>query len=152
MLEAYATLLLHTLLTPFLPAHEVNGAPMFQRHKSGFSLVELMIVVGIIGILGGIAVTAAGGCVTTSDRQASAERNARSFATSLNWKIAGVVCSGSDTPDKANPTGDGYVSCTVSTEDGADKALQCGYDQMIAPLGQNTACKLANPVNLQTQQ
>ena len=28
MFEIYATLILHTLLTPFLPAHEVNGPPM----------------------------------------------------------------------------------------------------------------------------
>jgi len=31
MFEAYATLILHTILTPFLPAHEVNGPPMFPR-------------------------------------------------------------------------------------------------------------------------
>ena len=149
MFETYATFLLHTIFTPFLPRHEVNGAPMFPRAKAGISILELVIVVATIGIL---AAALSGGCVTTDARQGSAERNARAFATSMGWEIKGVVCSGADTPDRNGAT-DGYVSCTLSLAGDGDatKAILCGYDVAIAPLGQNTACKLTTPVTIQNQ-
>jgi len=149
-MSTYATFILHTLLTPYLyltSPHEVTGAPM--RTKAGLSVVELLIVVSLIGIA---AATLSGGCVTTTDRQASAERNARAFAAAMGWQVKGVLCSGADTPNK-DGRGDGYVSCTLSLagDAPATKAILCGHDYAIAPLGQNTACKEALPVTVQYQ-
>ena len=125
--------------------------------RKGFSIVELFVVMSILGILFAICAGVAGtGCVTTSERQASAEENARNFAKAMGWEIGGVVCSGADTPNSKG-AGDGYVSCTLSIppkEEGGElrtKAILCGYKLMFAPMGQNTSCKEATPLTVQSQ-
>lgn len=107
--------------------------------RNGFSLVELMIVLSIIGIFGTIVCAGFGGCVTTTDRTATAERNARAYSASLGLEITGATCSGADSD------GDGYTSCTVVLPGGQMKAIECGYDRPFAPLGQNVGCKVALP-------
>jgi len=120
---------------------------MRNNNSSSFSLVELTNVISIIGILCAIGAGGLGmGCVTTSDREASATRNAKEFAASMGMEIHGVSCSGSDSDQ------DGYVSCTLNLSDDKLKAINCGYDQAVAIMGQNTGCKLAMPINVGTVQ
>lgn len=102
------------------------------------AFVGLGSVVACIGLL-------SGGCVTTSARQASAERNAKAFADALRWEVSGLVCSGSDSEM------DGYSSCTLSLKGGEIKSVLCGYDVQVALLGQNTGCKVATPISVQQQ-
>ena len=108
---------------------------LFRRR--GFTLVETLVVFAILAILGAIIIGNFGGCVTTADRTSDAERNARAHAAKMGWQITGVACSGSDSDQ------DGYVSCTLGYPDGRSNAIQCGYDQPMALLGQNTGCKEA---------
>ncbi len=82
-------------------------------------------------------------CTTTTARMASAERNARVHAEKMGWVVQGASCSGSDSDQ------DGYVSCTVSKKEGDSHAVECGYDEAFAPLGQNTGCKDARPLSIQ---
>ena len=105
--------------------------------RRGLALVEILVVFAILAILGVILVANFGGCVTTADRASDAERNARAHAAKMGWQITGVACSGSDSDQ------DGYVSCTLGYPNGHSNAIQCGYDQPVALLGQNTGCKEA---------
>ena len=125
--------------------------------RQGLSVIELLIGGIIIAIF---ALAIGDGCVTTSDRQASAERNAKNFASAMGWQIAGVVCSGADTPTGKNGP-DGYVSCTLALASPSGdvavvaapltRSIQCGYDKRFALMGQNTSCKEANPLTIQAQ-
>lgn len=118
-----------------------------RNNSSGASVIELVIVVSILGILCAIGAGGLGiGCTTTSDREASAQRNAKEYAASMGLTIQGVSCSGSDSDL------DGYVSCTLNLGDDKLKAINCGYDQAVAIMGQNTGCKLAMPINVGTVQ
>lgn len=107
---------------------------------SGFVMLCFAGVVLLLGV-----VCSGGRSLTPAQRQTSGERNARDFAQALGWEIKGVVCSGSDNES------DGYVSCTFSMGGDETKPVLCGYDLQIALLGQNTSCKLANPITFQAQ-
>lgn len=112
-----------------------------MRHSfsRAFSLVELMIVVAIVAIIGALLIPALGsGCVTTDARQGSAEANLSAWSTQVGLEGRGT-CSGADSDH------DGYTSCTFVQADGNIQALECGYDVIVAPLGQNTGCKVALP-------
>ena len=108
-----------------------------MRH--GFSVLEIMIVVFIVATFGVIITANVGGCVTTTERSTTAERNARAYSASLGLEITGATCSGADSD------GDGYTSCTVVLPGGQMKAIECGYDRPVAILGQNVGCKVAVP-------
>lgn len=111
-----------------------------MRQNQGFSLIEfmieLMIALAIIVVF--LAIIGGGGgigCQSPSDRQGSAERNAKDFADNMGIEYRGLSCSGSDSD------ADGYVSCTFNLRNGQIQSFECGYDQPGALLGQNTGCK-----------
>lgn len=86
------------------------------------------------------------GCLTTDERERSAERNAQDWCDAMAVDCIGTRCSGLDSD------ADSYVSCTVSTQTGKRIAIECGYDVPLALLGQQTACKEVRPINLGVQQ
>ena len=75
-------------------------------------------------------------CVTTNSRTSDALRNAKQYSNELGLHPQGYSCSGADSDE------DGYVSCTLSFENGSTKSIECGYDKPFALLGQNTGCKV----------
>jgi hypothetical protein len=128
--------------------------------RQGTSLLELGAVVAIIAMLM-LLLGGGRGCVTTSERQASAETNGRNFALAMGWQITGIVCSGEDS-SVGNKGGDGYVSCTLALKQPtsdvptgaiipATRSIQCAYKKFFAPWGQNTACKENMAITVQTQ-
>lgn len=112
------------------------------KKRVGTTLIEIIVVVVIIGILLSIVVGSVGGCSTAATRQSSGERNAVAHAQKMGWKITGAACSAADSDH------DGYVGCTLGLTPQGSKALECGYDVLFAPLGQNTGCKDAMPLNI----
>lgn len=68
--------------------------------------------------------------------QASAERNAKTYATSMGYQIHGAACSGADSD------GDHYVSCNLNLGDGGTRVVLCGYDDVHDVGGRhNGGCK-----------
>jgi hypothetical protein len=87
------------------------------------------------------------GCTSTDTVSASAERNARVFASEMGLELKGVSCSGTD-----SLPADGYVSCTLNETSGQRTAIECGYDQTLQiDRLTNTACKMARPVTVMGQ-
>ena len=74
-------------------------------------------------------------CVSTEQRESTAERNADHWAQDMGIPVSGVACVGWDSE------ADGYVSCTISTIEGEMIPIECGYDQAMVFYGQNTGCK-----------
>ncbi len=73
--------------------------------KSGFSLVEMLVVIAIIGIIAAIAIPNIGN-LNESARDAAAKRNAQSVASVLNAAVAagadlGILTDGQSIVDLA---------------------------------------------------
>jgi hypothetical protein len=115
------------------------------RSKTLFSgAVEVLIVVSMILT----AILVCGGSeanlfVGPSKRAYTAQVNAKAWGKQLGLDVASANCSGFDSDN------DGYVSCTLLLSDEKLRPVECGYYRAIAPLGQNTGCKIANPLTLQ---
>ena len=80
------------------------------------------------------------GCTTTAVVERTATENAKAFAASMGMEIKGAACSGSDSDLN------GYTSCTLNMGDGKLQAIECGYYDPMAIMGQNTGCKMVKPV------
>lgn len=79
-----------------------------------FDMKEWMILGALVTGAALAMVAAAGvaatGCSSCVDQRATAEPQARAWATGLGLTVANVSCTDRDTD------GDGYVSCTVATK------------------------------------
>ena len=85
--------------------------------QSGFSLIELLVVVSIIGILAGLGIFAYDSYVEYS-RRAVNEANARNLAALLNAeRVTSKYCSGTGSPNPINKlpqgsaTSETYINC-----------------------------------------
>lgn len=123
---------------------------MFRPNRQGASIVDLLLLfifasfclcVGLLTLSPFIEVLNPPAKIAES-----ANNNAKVYATEMGWSIKGSSCSGADSD------GDGYVSCSVnlSLPEGKEevKGINCGYDRVFAPLGQNTGCKIPNIQNI----
>jgi hypothetical protein len=80
--------------------------------------IQAVVVVVILLIMGAIWVAKCSSAESGAD-QASAEEEAKKWASKLGLDVKGISCV------KADSDGDGYVSCTVATEDGKMHAIEC---------------------------
>jgi type IV pilus assembly protein PilA len=85
-LEARPTAKTHT--------HTMKNIKVNTSRKSGFSLVEMLVVIAIIGIIAAIAIPNIGN-LNDSAKTATARRNAQTVASVLNAAIAAGASLGS---------------------------------------------------------
>lgn len=82
------------------------------------------------------------GCLTSEEISSSAETNARTWTQEMGEEIKGVSCSGQDSG------ADGYVSCTVSLQDGRQIPIECGYNHFVFIGTANSGCKEVRPLTV----
>jgi len=76
------------------------NARLARRNKGGFSLVELLVVIAVIGILAAIAIPALSNVFENSSK-AKAKRNAQNIASTFAAaRAAGATVAGSDVAGK----------------------------------------------------
>jgi hypothetical protein len=99
-------------------------------------LAGVMFTAVMIGLLCWLIATCAG-CDAPQERDPKAE--ARAFAADLGMPVRGVSCV------QADSDGDGYVSCTLVSTEGAPIAIDCGYSWV-------RGCRLRKQPTVQVQE
>ena len=79
-----------------------------MRRQRGFTLVELLIVVGIIGVFVALAVVGCSALTSGDSVREDAEKSARRYAAEMNIKVDGLSC-GTRTNSK------GQVYCSINS-------------------------------------
>jgi hypothetical protein len=85
---------------------------------SSNSGIQVIIVVVVLLIAGAVWVAKRSSAESGAD-QVSAEEEAKKWAAKLGMDVKGLSCV------KTDSDGDGYVSCTIATEDGKTHAVEC---------------------------
>jgi prepilin-type N-terminal cleavage/methylation domain-containing protein len=101
-----------------------KGRSLMKTNRRGFTLVELMIVLAIVGLFFGILVLACRSVTSGKATKEAATHDAETFVRELGWQVAGISCTDIDS-DR-----DGYVSCTIAKKDGTSDFVECrgAYD------------------------
>ena len=105
----------------------------------GFTLIELMIVISILGIVGAILFRACGGVNLGSAEHA--QENATKYLNNMGYEFKGVSCTGTDSD------GDGYISCDVNLSDGNRLRLDCASGGVMT---RTEGCKEKAAVDMRT--
>lgn len=98
---------------------------MNNSYKSGFTLVELIIVLGIVVVIGSMFLNCDAATGFADERRARAENDAKTYVHELHpsWTNTRALCQSTDSDN------DGYVTCTViSTANGVDtpeEGIEC---------------------------
>ncbi|MBF0120180.1 MAG: GspH/FimT family pseudopilin [Desulfobacterales bacterium] len=122
-----------------------------MRNKSGFTLTELMVVIGLIAILSGIAIPTFMGLIPRMKLNGAARQvfgdlsSAKMKAASLNRKVAVFFLSDGhryEICDDINKDG------TVSQPEGEDqiKDIQTSYDDVVFDLSNTVSNIVFNPI------
>lgn len=96
-----------------------------SKSQSGFTLVELIIVLVVIGMIGSMFLNCDAVTGFAGERRARAENDAKTYVRELHpsWTNTRALCQSTDSDN------DGYVTCTViSTMNGTDtpeEGIEC---------------------------
>lgn len=111
------------LLTGDVSELPKGGMRIVRAPAAGFTLVELLIVVAVIGLCAAGAIVGCSSCHVGEGQEAAAKAEAQKWATNLGYRILGISCANIDSDN------DGYVSCTVRVIDGdkpaETKQIEC---------------------------
>lgn len=106
--------------------------------KRGYTLIELLIVIAIVGIAGTVLVSAVGGNVLYAEkRRAHAEAAARAYGAVLDPSVPAdawvASCMGVDSDN------DGYLSCTLAARGRQPTPVEC---RAWIWIGNNDGCRM----------